>query len=614
MCGIIGYIHKESDSHRKQFNMGISHLHHRGPDSNGVFSFEEGKLGHTRLAIIDLSLGGHQPKSDVTGRYTITFNGEIYNYQDLKLKINYPYESSSDTEVILAVYSKFGYDTPKYLKGQFAFAIWDNVKQELFIARDRLGEKPFYYSRQDNGSFYFASEIRALIELLPHKVELNINAIQEYLLFQCVHGSKSLLKNICTLNPGHFAIISNSNFVTKSYWHVWDPSIEKSYADLSTTKQTVAHLLNEAIKGQMISDVPLGAFLSGGIDSSAIVGLMAQNSENPVQTFNVSFDNSQFDESPYARIISKKFNTNHYTINLKSEEFKKQIPEILSNIDNPSADGPNTYVVSEAVKRAGITVALSGLGGDELFAGYGLFKHYYLLNKYAKIWDSTTILRSIGANFFDGKKKALLQLKNTGPIDFYSLSRQLFSLQETIALLPRAEKTNDTHPLSYLNHGEFNKLPSLSKMSVLELSSYTSHVLLKDTDQMSMAHSLEVRVPFFDHDLVNYVIGIPDQYKYPKYPKSLLVESLGNLLPKEIVQRPKMGFSFPWAEWMRSNLKAYCEDSLNDLGNRPDLFDKEVINGYWLRFLNGDKSVKWSKIWLLVSLEQWLKNIGYAKN
>jgi asparagine synthase (glutamine-hydrolysing) len=603
MCGIVGIISNEPKGIRNALDL----LHHRGPDASGIFEDQRMIFGHTRLAVIDLSEGGNQPQLDRSGRYVITFNGEIFNFKELKSKLtNYDFRTSSDTEVILAAYMQWGKNCPKFLKGQFAFAIWDRHEKELFIARDRLGEKPLYYYHDDQ-KFVFASEIRALLTAACVTPRINKYALAEFLKYQCVHPPNTLLCEIFQVQPATYAILKDHKLNFETYW---DPTEKKpfDFSDVSATKTEIKQRLSTAVGLQMESDVPLGAFLSGGIDSSAIVALMAEHTEGVVNTFSIGFQEQQYDETIYAAIVAKKFKTNHQRIEIQVSSFRERIPEILSKVDNPSGDGPNTFLVSEAVKKAGMTVALSGLGGDELFAGYEGFKRFFQLQANVKLWNGSYPLRILAASLFQGKKRDLLCLKNCNLDQVYPLDRKVF-LDRQVAGLLDTEGVDQLQLLLLSRASKLQGLPKLSQYTLAELWSYTSQVLLKDTDQMSMANSLEVRVPFFDHDLIDYVVNVPDQIKFPKYAKSLLVESLAGLLPNEIVHRPKMGFSFPWAQWMKSELKPFCNEQLDALSKRG-ILNETVVQDYWKKFLAGDPTISWSKIWLLVTLEQWMKNIG----
>lgn len=604
MCGISGVINSESLKLQDRIilNEMCDSMKHRGPDNQATWEGEGVILGHNRLAIIDLSEGGRQPQSDISGRYTITFNGEIFNFKYLKQQINdYPFNTDSDTEVILAAFEKWGVDCPKYLKGQFAFAIWDNVKEELFLSRDRMGEKPLYYSFS-NGGFYFASEIRAVLKAHKKIPVISMQNLVEFFKFQSVCAPNTLIEDIFQLQAGYSAIYSSRGFKSWSYWDINEVNKDDFSSEAKIHKE-IYNRLSESVNLQMMSDVPLGAFLSGGIDSSTIVALMAQNSDKPVETFTIGFSEVKFDESAYAAVIAKKFNTNHHNIILSANDLKDRIPEILHKMDNPSGDGPNTFIVSEAVKKAGLTVALSGLGGDELFAGYSGFKNFHFIQNFSAIWEQSKFLRMMISITQTGKRKELLRLKSVDISDFYSLSRSVFSASDL-----RNFFENEIFIATPLDLEISKELPILSQYSVAEITKYTQNVLLKDTDQMAMANSLEVRVPFFDHDLVEYVLGIPDIYKYPKYPKSLLVDSLNQLLPNEIINRTKMGFSFPWDSWIRNDLYSFCEDAILSLEKRKILKSNSVYT-IWNKYLNHDPNIKWSKIWLLVTLEKWFQNI-----
>ena len=364
----------------------------------------------------------------------------------------------------------------------------------------------------------------------------------------------------------------------------------------------------------MISDVPFGAFLSGGIDSSAIVGLMSKVSTEKVKTFSVTFDESEFSEAKYAQLIAKKFNTDHHEIKLKSSDFIELLPTALKAMDHPSGDGPNTFVVSKVTKESGITMALSGLGGDELFAGYDVFKRSLELNR--KVWLKwmPKFIRSAGAvallkakpTLASEKIAELLKQEKINFNSFYPITRQVLMDKqileivkiETLAANRVAEILKESH-ISYLTS-------HISKISIAEISTYMQNVLLRDTDQMSMAHALEVRVPFLDYTLVEYVLGIPDNYKSVASPKKLLVDALGELLPVEIVNRPKMGFTFPWKHWMKNELKTFCEQKIFSLSKR-NYFNEQGVIRLWNDFLNNDPRVTWSRIWHLVVLENWLQ-------
>ncbi|OQP66880.1 hypothetical protein A3860_00485 [Niastella vici] len=588
---------------------------HRGPDADGFFTNDTIALGHRRLSIIDLSSSANQPIADHTGRYLIIFNGEIYNYRDVKkLLPEYPFSTNSDTEVLLAAYSKWGEACLPYLKGMFAFVIWDTVEQVMFIARDRMGVKPVYYFVNDN-VFLFASELRGVLGsgIVPAKA--NKSAIIEFLSYQSVGFPESAIQGILQLGAGSTITIRGNKYSIKKYWDITStPTIDFDFGDRLRVQQQVRQLLCNAVERRLVSDVPLGAFLSGGIDSSAVVGLMAEVGTGRPNTFTVGFQEKEFDESGYANIISRKFNTNHNQILLKPAVFLDELTNALNSMDTPSGDGVNTYVVSKAIKQSGLTVALSGIGGDELFAGYPFFKQYLQFKKYASVWGPAKLLRlgarlALGGSNKSQRMKALLNAPDTTIRYFYPEFRRIIAPQ----LLSSLTKWNNSRPMLEEQlvklPATLEKYPLLSQVSIAEYTGYTQFTLLKDTDQFSMAVSLEAREPFFDHDLIEFVLAIPDHYKYPHYPKQLLVESLNGLLPDEIVHRKKQGFLFPWSVWMKNELRSFCETHLQRIAQRDFINGKNLLT-YWQRFLNNDTSVRWMEIWLFVILEYWLEKNG----
>ncbi len=589
-------------------------LKHRGPDATGVFVDEEIALGHLRLSIIDLSETANQPFFDATSRYSITFNGEIYNFQEVKkLLPEYPFRTDSDTEVILAAYIKYGADSLSLLNGMFAFAIWDRERKELFAARDRLGVKPLYYAQNNDSTFVFASEIRAILnsDLIPRK--LNKYGLYDYLMYQSVYAPETIVENIYQLPAGEFGVFSDGKFIKKSYWRIEEKPLEKFTDDEETVKKNVKDLLLKSVERRMISDVRLGAFLSGGIDSSAIVALMSEISEQPINTFSVNFGEKEFDESPFSNLIAQKYKTNHTSVQLTAEDFLAELPNALKSTDSPSGDGINTYVVSKATKKSGITVALSGLGGDELFVGYPNFLNWMktqksVLTKIPAILRKSFALAISTSNNSKHQRMAdILSADKVNLSGVYPMFRQIMSQQTVSDFYKNGHYEISIQKILRAKETEIEDFPLLSQFSIAELLGYTQNVLLKDTDQFSMASALEVREPFFDYKLVEYVLQIPDQIKYPKYPKSLLVESLYPMLPDKVVHRPKMGFVLPFEHWMRNELKEFCQSRLEILAERG-IFNSAELLKKWDDFQKGSNGVLWSHLWHLVVLTEWLEN------
>lgn len=618
MCGVNGIFGIE-DTQKLRQGIGSMNqsLSHRGPNDEGEYYDKNLGLGHRRLSILDLSKAGHQPMKSFNDRYVIVFNGEIYNYMELKHKLkDYPYHSNTDTEVILAAYIKWGKSCVNKFNGMFAFAIWDEKNRELFIARDRLGIKPLYYYR-DESSFVFSSEIRGVLNSGCVPREINRRGLVDYLKYQTVHAPDTIVKNVKMLPPGCSMTVCEEGMEIKKYWDINSyKNSHKELGDYKQVKRRVRNLLGSSIEKRLISDVPIGAFLSGGIDSSAVVGLMSKLSPGNVSTFSVTFEESEFSEALYSRKIAQKFNTDHTEIRLTPDDFLELLPQALDAMDHPSVDGPNTYVVSRVTREAGVTVALSGLGGDELFAGYKNFTRAYRLKKFKMADKLPSGLRSMVGSAAQklleekggDKIKAIFDLNNWEADQFYPVMRQV-NFEESVEALLEIDIQTATNRVSEITAPFFSKNSSnhfLSKISRSEIATYMQNILLRDTDQMSMANALEVRVPFLDHELVEYVLSVTDDFKYPHSPKKLLVDSLGDLIPNEIVDRPKMGFVFPWEKWLKEELRERAETRLESLSDRP-LFSGEAVREQWNSFLNGSQAVTWPKIWMLVVLEEWLE-------
>jgi asparagine synthase (glutamine-hydrolysing) len=612
MCGIAGILSKQGSPTREQIKRMTDSMSHRGPDAEGFYVDGPLAFGHRRLSIIDLSDAANQPFTDFSGRYTVIFNGEIYNYEEIKPELpDYPFRTHGDTEVILAGYIKWGAGCLKYLRGMFTIVIWDREEKSLFIARDRLGVKPLYYY-QDQQHFVFASELRAVLTMFPGERKLDHDGIAEYFRYQSVGFPYSPVEGIRQIEAGTWMRIKDGLARTETYW---DPISNRYDFQLTEKKQVetkVRELMLQSVKRRLVSDVPVGAFLSGGIDSSAVVGLMLEAGDPSPKTFTISFDEKEYDESRYADIVAKKFHTDHTRILLKPEVMLEELTHALDAMDVPTGDGINTYVVSKAIHEQGIRVALSGVGGDELFAGYPIFLNYIRLQQKSWMWKTPKEIRMLGGRLLgSGEKKdrmrQLLAMDSPGIENSYPIFRQLLSpaaLQE-LTSLHGTGKYSLTRQLQS-KKSALASLPYFSQVTAAEYLGYTQQTLLKDTDQMSMAHSLEIREPFFDQDLVEFVMSVPDHFKVPVYPKSLLVESLKPLLPDEIVHRKKQGFVFPWNEWIKKELRSFCETHINRMAER-DFIQGDVLKNYWKQFLAGNPNIRWQEMWLFVVLDYWME-------
>jgi asparagine synthase (glutamine-hydrolysing) len=578
---------------------------HRGPDDQGVVQCGNVVLGNTRLAIIDTSAAGHQPMHDPETGNWITYNGETYNFKELRRELGGEWASNTDTEVVLRAYRRWGADAFRRLRGMFALAIWDNQRKRLILARDPLGIKPlYYYAAKDQ--LIFASELRALLAsgLVPRR--LSAAGLDSYLANGSVAAPLTIIDGVRQLLPGHY--LESVEFKEIEF------AVPRSDEVPDCRDEAVARLragLEESVRAHLVSDVPLGVFLSGGMDSSALVALMSRISEQRPKTFSVVFDEATFTEAPFSRAVAARFQTDHTEITLNEDRLLSILPEALAAIDQPTMDGINTFVVSQAVKNAGITVALSGLGGDELFAGYPSFRRALKLHSLSR--TARRVLRAALSVVRNGsvQRHKFRQLMNSEgtPADVYRIPRRLFSKGwgGPRRAAPTITPGWGRHPVDVVN-----------EISRLELSGYMSNTLLRDTDAMSMAHSLEVRVPFVDTRLVDYVLSLPGAWKLnhgTKGPKPLLADALADLLPRDFLARPKMGFTLPFERWLQQNLRTEVSSVLEDASmlSVPAL-NSAAVQKLWRNFLQKPRAVGWSRPWSLYVLAKWceINRVAFA--
>lgn len=643
MCGIAGAFQQDVTARDGIVDLVArmtAALDHRGPDGRGVDACApigetrcHAAFGHTRLAIIDLSDRARQPMASDDGAVWLTFNGEIYNYRALREELvsaGYRFRSESDTEVILRGYQRWGDEVFERLDGMFAAAIWDARDARLRLVRDRLGIKPLYlYAGRTT---LFASEVRALLASGIVARRLDPIAIDQFLTYQTVPSPRTLVTGVEMIPPG--TIVSLDRRGGRGETRYWDmlAAAGESGAEAATagnpadTRERLHHLLLQSARSHMVSDVPVGVFLSGGIDSSALVSLLRTAGFSP-RTFTVSFPGHGVDEAPYARAIASAFDTDHHEIALGESEVLDQVRRAAATADHPTGDGINTFIVSRAVRGAGAKVAISGLGGDEFFGGYPSFRRFEAFARAARAWRFSprivrravsTAVRSLSAETpATSKTAALLESDGSVP-QAVPIMRQLFPAAERWALLSDAvlhEARAAEDPYVARLQARMADVPSLSLMSSIsyaESCTYMHDVLLRDTDQMSMRHALEVRVPLLDHHLVEYLMALPDAMKQPgATPKRLLRESLGRPLPEVAVDRPKRGFVLPLDHWMRTVLMPYCTRHLgaDGLGGHP-AFRGGAVERVWEGFLTGDGSTNWTRPWALVALHAWIEDTG----
>lgn len=602
MCGIAGWIGSGftvSEREETLSNM-MKSMIHRGNDDQGVYHHEAFSFGHQRLSIIDTSMDGHQPMFSMDGNLAVVFNGEIYNYLELKrtLANSFHFKTNSDTEVIIAAYLHYGLDFVHQLNGMFAIALWDALKQELYLFRDRLGEKPLYYSALD-GVLIFASEVRAVLASGRVSRKINPSALEVYKVYQTVWNPQTILQDVMSVQPGCFLRVqTNGDFTEEQYWNLSDipPASQMQYKDALKMVRTE---LERSVAWRMRADVDFGAFLSGGVDSSIIVALMAQLSNRPIKTFSIGFNEVEFDESEFSNAIALKYKTDHTRLVLSPDDFLKNIEPALEAMDHPSLDGVNSFVVSKVTREHGVKMALSGLGGDELFGGYPIFERLCRSATWRKFLPQLSTIP--GFSLIKNRWNVIQQEKLQAMFSRGKWSdRFLYALDRSV--MPYQD------PLPFPSHfwSDSPKSHRMRSLSIAEMKSYMQHVLLRDADQMSMASTLEVRVPLIDHQLVEKVIALPDACKRGKFPKQLLIDACSDLIPEEIYNRKKKGFAFPWSVWMRGPLKEFCTKNLEKIANRSEL-DKLSLMSKWEKFSAGDKRYPWNYFWHWIVLSYWIE-------
>lgn len=637
MCGICGIVGPAvaactADAEAAVRRM-LAALVHRGPDDEGLLVDPPVALGMRRLSIIDLS-GGRQPIFNEDGTVCVVLNGEIYNYPYLRTvleSLGHRFRTHSDTETVVHAFEQWGPDCVRHLRGMFAFAVVEWARGtsrrplRVFLARDRLGIKPLYYTLAD-GHLLFASEVRALLASGWTGRNLNPAALESYLLFGSVSEPETLLEGIYSLSPGETATIALHperpvRMQTERYWSANEVAPPVSLPSrrthaLGAAHETVREVLEHSIRLHLLADVPVGIFLSSGMDSTAVAALAARLHPG-IHTFTVVFPEADYSESALAQQTARSLQTTHRELPLSGKEMLVRIEAAVAALDQPSMDGVNTYFVSWAVRQAGLKVALSGLGGDEVFGGYRTFHYASWLERMCRLSGRLpSALRAAlvpllrrAADSPDAQRKLLAAWQNPGalPHPFY-FTRLLFAPEQVRALL-RDAGTSDKVWRRWLGHAaeESAGWDGFSRTSWLELRSYLVNTLLRDTDAMSMAHSLEVRVPLLDHVLVETVGRLPVAVKRrPGNPKALLVEALGTLLPAEVVRQPKRTFTLPWEHWLRGPLQENVAAQLRQL--TPTLkaaLNERAVQQVWEDFLA--RRTSWSRPWSLFVLNAWVQ-------
>ncbi len=617
MCGIAGIVDFEGNGPTREMIARMTDLiRHRGPDDEGIAILGPAGLGHRRLAIIDLSPGGHQPMTLADGANHIVFNGEIYNFQEVRAELEAlgeTFRTRSDTEVLLSAYRVWGVDSLQKLNGMFAFAIWDTRRQALFIARDRLGKKPLFYHHRP-GHLAFASEMKALLADPQVPRDVDPAAIDEYLTYSCVPAPRTIFRGVTKLLPGHYLWYERDRVTTSPYWELRFGS----NGSRETEEEALEHLeelFRASVRRRLVSDVPVGAFLSGGLDSSAVVAMMAGLSSEPVRTYTIGFEEKGFSEVEDARAVARHFGTRHHEYSVRADAVEI-LPDLVWHLDEPFGDSsavPSWYVAKMAAQD--VKVVLSGDGGDELFAGYNRYPQ--AMEPWAWRWIPRVVRRSVIAPVatalpigWPGRNR-LYEIGNMHPE----------SLPESMGIYPyireriyspawRAELSASRHAggsaTALEDMPKLRSLDRLSRLQYLDTTRYLPDDILVKVDRTTMAHSLESRAPLLDHLLVSYAATLPPSWKLRDgVSKYLFRKMIRRYLPSEILGKRKQGFAIPGGTWFRSDLKKHARERLLDRkALQRGYFDRRVLDQILTYHAEGRRDYSgW--IWCLLVLEEW---------
>jgi asparagine synthase (glutamine-hydrolysing) len=636
MCGIVGILAGGGAIDPDVLDRATRSLKHRGPDDEGTILVRESApepvevgLGNRRLAILDLSPLGHQPMQDPETRNWIVHNGEVYNFREVRAKLEregVEFRSQSDTEVVLKAYGRWGERCVSEFRGMFAFAIWDAQRKRLFVARDPMGIKPLYYFQAER-HFLFASELRTLLGtgLVPRKMDAA--GLETYLAFGSVYEPFTMVEGVRMLRPGSSLIWERGKVTETQYWDLGGAGNAASFlrgtepASRAQLEERVHAAIDESVRMQLVSDVPVGVFLSGGIDSSALVGIL-RRSGLQASTFSIVFREAEFSEAEHSRVVATCFKSDHHEITVSQEDVFAAIPTAVGAMDQPTMDGVNTYFVSQQARAAGVKVALSGLGGDELFAGYSNFRSVPRMEHFSQWWAHVPAgARSVAASAFgrlraendQNRKLAALLRENGRIVHPYFLARMLFTPEQRARLLANsnggewtAEANSSANAELQLRLDCTRDLDPVNRVAYLEARCYMLNTLLRDSDFMSMAHGLEVRVPLIDHRLAEDALAVPGEWKLSAdTPKPLLVAALRGALPDSIVHRPKRGFTLPFERWVKDGWRTEVEASIGRIegGALGRMIRGAEARRVWSDFLRGATS--WTRPWSLFVLERW---------
>lgn len=623
MCGICGFAVPANSNRCIDSSLLVrmrDTLTHRGPDDAGLFTDERAGLGHRRLSIIDLG-GGHQPMPNEDFTVWISYNGEVYNHRQLRPALEergHVYRSASDTETIIHLYEEHGARTVEHLRGMFAFAIWDSPQRRLLLARDRLGIKPLYYALTDDGAIYFASEIKAILESRAVRPRLNYDALSDYAANRATSGEDTLFRGVKRLLPGHTLTWQDGRVEINRYWDVSFAKPEERLSE-SETIERFKELFHESVRLRLMADVPLGMFLSGGIDSSAIAAVMSRMVAAPIKTFSIGFAEREANELQYARSVAQAFATEHYEIILSPDQFFDALPALVYQEDEPIAHPSSIplYFVSQLAAQH-VKVVLTGEGSDELLAGYDKYRKTIYNLALGRAWHrlpvslrrrvEQMIHRMNGSSRVRQKLIRTFLCLNPEIESIYLDNFSVFStLMQQQLFTPQArEKMSAIDPyrstLDAIEESDARSL--LDQLLAADLKTYLHELLMKQ-DQMSMAASIESRVPFLDHHLVEFAASLPERMKLRGLTtKYILRRAMKEVLPKEIVTRKKMGFPVPVGQWLRGDFSHIVDEYLlSERAGERRIFNREYVGELVARHRAGENHTE--RLWALVNFEIW---------
>jgi asparagine synthase (glutamine-hydrolysing) len=619
MCGIAGFVDPVTppEAREEAVLRMCAAMIHRGPDDSGMATRGPATLGMRRLSIFD-PVNGHQPMTTPDGRHTLVFNGAIYNFRALQFELEskgWAFRTRCDTEVLLAALAQWGPDAIRRLRGMFAFALWDATEESLLVARDPFGIKPLYYTR-DGGRLLFASEVTALLASGAHPGEIDPVSVADYLAWLAVPAPRTIYRGIESLQPGECLRFCRGLLDISVTWNFRsipaDPSPSASRGEFVRGLRT---RLEDTIGAHMLADVPVGAFLSGGLDSAVVAGLMSRAIGGNLKTFSIGFEEDEFSEADDAEVSARHFGAVHHTRILTGDEVARDIESYISACDQPTGDGVNTYYVSQTAQEGGVKVALSGLGGDELFGGYPSFATLPVLARRLPMWRllpspvRSLLGGALGFGGTRGRKLSDLLLNARDAHELASLQRRVFSEASRRSILApevvaAIAGSAPFHPRLEALRADVGEADPFSIASAWEMRTYMADVLLRDSDVMSMRHSLELRVPFIDRPLIDWIWRQPSRFRDDRrHPKSALAEATADILPPGLLKRKKRGFTLPFPIWMRKDLRPFLEDTFASASvGRSGLFSTAPVQELWKSFLSGGDDRGWSRVWSLAVL------------